>query len=512
MDLTTLFPMTGFDSNSFYHFLPLMILTLGAVLSMCLAAVKGKGATLSYIVSLTALILSGASLLSLFSLETLTFQNGMLVFDAYTKLGSLVLILMGILSVMNIKGSSHQEKLLPEVFALLLFSLCGMIFFISSNHLGFLFIALEIMSLAIYVMVGLKRSSQFAAEASLKYFILGGVASAIFLYGGAIMFGATGTFLTNEMMARLMTLPSAQQVLFTLGAILFICGLLFKVGAFPFHFWLPDVYQGAPTAITGFMSATVKFSSFLVLVRFMLPLSSHLLAEGSYLPLILSLSAVTSMFWGNIGALGQNSLKRLLSYSTIAHSGYLLVGILSLHKVSAAQDAIFLYLLFYGLANIGTFSLLSLLEKTLLSSHHKAEGSSDLHFNQVAGLALGRPLLASMMTIFILAMAGIPLTSGFMIKYLLFKSAVSGGEMMLAILAVMSSVISVYYYLKVLIYMFMKEAPAAPVAAESTLLNPAKSCPFAQWNNLFTSAVSVVITLLFGIVPQLVLRFLGISL
>lgn len=263
--------------------------------------------------------------------------------------------------------------------------------------------------------------------------------------------------------------------------------MLFKVGAVPFHGWLPDVYQGAATNVTGYMGAAVKFTAF---VAFAL-IARHMIfvpnvAGLSWFKSFIWLVSAASMIYGNFVAISQHELKRMLSFSTIAHTGYLLLGLYTMNEGTTASQSMILYLFFYALSNLGAFAVIALFEE---------KNQKDLTLDQIAGLGLKHPVLGTFFTIFLLSMAGIPLTSGFIGKYGLFSSAVNGGEIPLVVIAVLTSVVSVYYYLRVIVYLFMKET-TADVATYQGL----KGAAFAA---LFSAAATVQ----FGLFPKAIIQF-----
>ena len=264
--------------------------------------------------------------------------------------------------------------------------------------------------------------------------------------------------------------------------------MLFKIGAFPFHGWVPDVYQGAATNVTAFMGAAVKFTAFLAFAK----IAQNLIFISSIPQLkwfqnFIWFVAAATMIYGNFVAIAQTELKRMLSFSTIAHSGYLLIGLYAMNAKDGSTSSLVLYLFFYALANLGSFAIISLFEE---------KNQKDLHLEQIAGLGMKHPFLGAMLTVFLLSMAGIPLTSGFIGKYGLFSSAVTAGEVPLVVIAVLTSVVSVFYYLRVIVYLFMKES-----GKEVAKYNPITGAFIAAF-------VSAVATLQFGIFPKAIIQFI----
>jgi NADH-quinone oxidoreductase subunit N len=486
MSLLEAFPLTSLAPSELVNLVPLFIISIGAVLCLLVGTHKEKGHTyamvLSFLTLLGAMFQTASHLFS----SDVSLLGDTLVFSPLTKTISIMVIIFSMIAVILTYGQDKKEGLLSEIYGLILFSTAGMILMMSTSHLLFMFIALEIMSLAVYVMVSMRRTSRFSAEAGLKYFILGGLASAFFLYGTSLIFGATGSFQLVAIHNFLGTHPNPSFIFF-LGLGLVLTGMLFKVGAVPFHAWVPDVYQGAATNVTGFMGAAVKFTAFMAFAKITQNLVfvdgvAGLVWFKSYIWVV----AAASMVYGNFVAISQNELKRMLSFSTIAHTGYLLLGLYSMNMGEASAQSVLLYLFFYALSNLGAFAVISQFEE---------KNQKDLTLDQLAGLGLKYPVLGAFFTIFLLSMAGIPLTSGFIGKYGLFASAVGAGEVPLVVIAVLTSVVSVYYYLRVIVYMFMKESTSV-VATYQGL----KGAGVA-------AMISAAATLQFGLFPRAVISF-----
>ncbi|MDI6784989.1 MAG: NADH-quinone oxidoreductase subunit N, partial [bacterium] len=300
----------------------------------------------------------------------------------------------------------------------------------------------ELLSISLYILACIKRTDLKGNEAALKYLLLGAFATGFLLYGIALIYGATGT--TN--LTKIISATPAQSgnLMFLIGSILLLIGFGFKVGIVPFHTWIPDVYEGAPTALTAFMAIGPKAAGFAALIRVMLGIPAFTQTE---LATAFWWLAVLTMTVGNIVALRQENIKRMLAYSSIAHAGYILVGLIAGAKFSG--NAILFYLLVYTLMNLGAFTIVMLLERTT------ERGQLTTSY---AGLASKYPLLAFAMALFMVSLAGIPPAGGFMAKFYLFKSAVDAGYIGLVIIAVLNSVISVYYYLRIAVLMYMKPA------------------------------------------------------
>ena len=336
-----------------------------------------------------------------------------------------------------------------EYYALLLFSVVGMLGLVSCLELVSIFVALEIMSVAVYALAGLHRDRAESREASMKYFITGAFSSAFFLYGVALLYGISGSTWLMRIAPALH--PSSESAaLGVLGVALLLVGFGFKVASAPFHMWVPDVYEGAPTTVTALRSAGVKAAAFGAFLRvFLVPLAA---VSAQWRPAVAVL-AVVSMVLGNLGALAQSNLKRMLAYSSIAHAGYLLTAVVAAPGVAA--EAVLFYLVAYAAVNLGGFGALAALANS--------EGREPLSLDDLAGLAERRPVLAAVLTVFLISLTGVPVSAGFVGKFYLFNAAVSAGYAGLAVVGVLMSVVSAYYYLRVVVVMYMRE----PIAADT---------------------------------------------
>jgi NADH-quinone oxidoreductase subunit N len=384
-----------------------------------------------------------------------------------------VLLTPGYLSANGIERGEH--------YALLLFSVVGMLGLVSSLELVSMFVALEIMSVALYGLAGIDRARRESQEAALKYFITGSFASAFFLYGIALVYGVTGST-SIERVARALGVMGPQALpLAVLGTAMLLVGFGFKIASVPFHMWTPDVYEGAPTTVTAFMSAGVKAAAFGALLRVfdsgLTSLASH------WQPLVAALAIVT-MLVGNLAALAQTSLKRLLAYSSIAHAGYLMTALVA--RPALASEAILFYLVAYAAVNLGAFGVIASLAR---------DGREPATVADLAGLAERRPALAAALTVFLVSLTGIPVTAGFVGKFNLFAAAISAGTVgiVLAIVGMLTSVVSAYYYLRVVVAMYMEP----PLGEDNFAAVPATA--------VLALVLSAGITLLFGLWPTPVL-------
>jgi len=360
-----------------------------------------------------------------------------------------------------------------EYYALMLFAAVGMMLMSSAIELVLIFIALEISSISTYVLAGFRRQAAESAESSLKYFLLGSFATAFFLYGVAMVFGATGT--TNVYrIAQLLNTP--HSVVVYLAVALMFVGLGFKIASAPFHVWTPDVYEGAPAPVVGFMSTGPKAAAFAVLLRVLFATG----APGWFW--LVWVSAVLSMTIGNLCALVQDNVKRLLAYSSIAHAGYLLVAFAAA-ETTGISAAIF-YAASYAAMNVGAFAIVA---------HLAGKGERYVSLEDYAGLGRRSPLLAATLTIFLISLIGIPITGGFFAKFYVFSAALQSNLVGLTIIGVVNSAIAAYYYLRVIVYMYMRdERVEAPVASVPAGLGAA-------------IAISLIATIYLGVMPNQVL-------
>jgi NADH-quinone oxidoreductase subunit N len=369
-----------------------------------------------------------------------------------------------------------QQIRAGEYYGLILFGTVGMCLMSSAVELVLIFIALEISSISTYVLAGFRRRAAISSEASLKYFLLGSFATAFFLYGVALMFGATGSTSISVIAQALRSGP--VPVLAYVGIAFMFVGLGFKVAAAPFHIWTPDVYEGAPAPVVGFMSTAPKAAAFAVLLRVMFESN----APGRLW--LVWVTAALSMTLGNVGALVQQNVKRLLAYSSIAHAGYLLVAFAALpnHGIPAAM----FYTVSYAAMNVGAFAVVS---------HLAGAGERYVSLDDYAGLGRRSPVLSATLTIFLLSLIGIPMTGGFFAKFYVFSAALQANLVGLTIIAVLNSAVGAYYYLRIIVVMYMREAreelPAIPVS-------PALGAAIG---------ISIAATLYLGLLPGRVLEY-----
>ncbi|GAB2956518.1 NADH-quinone oxidoreductase subunit N [Hymenobacter coalescens] len=417
---------------------------------------------------------------------------GMLTFDRYAQVFTAVMVLTTLLLLpFSHKYVRDGEANLAEYYSLLLFSLVGAIMMVSYNNLLVLFLGIETLSIALYVLAGSDKSNLRSNEAALKYFLMGCFATGVLLFGMTLLYGATGTFDLAQMGVAVRAIPTADAAMtpmMYIGILLMLVGIGFKISAAPFHFWTPDVYEGTPTVFTGYMSTVVKTAGIAGFFKLLI------VAFGGdtiafWLPTLTAMLVLTLLI-GNVGAVAQTSVKRMLAYSSISHAGYLLLALVALRSGFLSANAIFFYSLAYSVATVIAFGVLKLV--------HDQRQRDD--YEGLNGLARTNPLLAFAMTVSMLSLAGIPLTGGFFGKFYLFSAAAQQGYIGLVIFAVVMSAVGIYYYLRPIMAMYMRpavEGAEAPVAVNS-----------------FQSAVLVLlvgITVLLGLVPGIVENVLNVQ-
>ncbi len=408
--------------------------------------------------------------------------SGMLAADGYSAFCNMIILIVGALTILvssnYLKDERHEHG---EYHALILLSMTGMMFMASATHLLLMFLALETMSIAIYALAGFFRTKE-GVESCFKYFLLGAFSSAFMLYGIALIYGATGTTQIHGIMEQFTQIKGlASSPMALSGIALLIVGFAFKVAAFPFHGWTPDVYQGAPTSVTAFMATGVKAAAFAAFFRIFFvafPATSPVWSQALWL------LAVATMTMGNFAALAQRDVKRMLAYSSIAHAGYLLVGVVT--ATAAAGTGMLFYLLSYAFMNIGAFACVIMLGR---------RGADSTNLDDYAGVGFKYPLLAAALTLFMFSMAGIPPTAGFIGKFLIFKAAIGKEFYWLAVIGVLNSAASVYFYLRVIVYMYFRERPEA--APEGLRSGPAITV---------ATVVAAAAVLILGLAPGFVVR------
>ena len=409
--------------------------------------------------------------------------SGMVIEDGFSSFLNILALASGLISIAlaydYLKRMGIERG---EYYTLMMFSISGVMLMAIAGDLIIVFLALELIYIPLYVMAGIARPKSESEEAALKYFLLGAFSTGFLVYGIALVFGATGSTSLAAIAAAAGS-GSANLVLLSVGAGLLLIGLGFKVAAVPFHMWTPDVYQGAPSAVTAFMSVSAKVGGFAALLR-VFTLAFPAIAD-KMTPVFWVLAALT-MILGNLVAVVQNNVKRLLAYSSIAHAGYILMALVTVGQKGLAADAVsaaLFYLMAYAFTNFGAWAVVITLER--------AEGRG-LEIDDYAGLARKYPGLAAAMVVFMFSFIGVPPTLGFLGKFYLFRTVIQGGYVSLAIIGVLTSLISAYYYLRIVVVMYMQEgepqvrrepwlmAPTA-LAAAGTLALSLASAPLFNW-------------------------------
>lgn len=442
---------------------------------------KGNKSYLGYI-SFIGIVAAGALVGAGWNGHIESFSGSVVLDNFATFFKMVFLIGAGLAVLISDQYMEREDCNHGELYPLILFTVVGMMLMASGTDLMTIFLGLEVMSVSLYVLAGFNRNNKKSNEAGLKYFLLGAFSTGFLLYGMALIYGATGTTRIAKIAAQVgqMSLPSAN-IMLLVGMLLMLTGFAFKVAAAPFHMWTPDVYEGAPTPMTAFMSAGPKAAGFAAALRIFLVALPTLQIEWSQLLWVL---AILTMTIGNLTALRQDNIKRMLAYSSIAHAGYCLVGFTAGNGVGVA--GILFYMLSYTFMNIGAFAIIILIGK---------KGESNGTVMDFAGLGFKKPALALLMTIFLFSLAGVPPTAGFIGKFYLFSGAIQKGYIWLAIIGVMNSAASVYYYLRVMVYMYMKDPKEEFEWVQVT-------APIAL--ALFIAAIG---TLIPGIIPSSILQF-----
>jgi NADH-quinone oxidoreductase subunit N len=467
--------------SSLNAIVPMACVTAAAIAAMVAEAFREPGERMP-IGPLGIIGLAGAAIASIALWHHNATSFGVVAADKFGLFVTGILIIIGVLSL-AISAPAIERERLPqgEYYALMLFALAGMMLMATATDLLVIFLALEVLSLAVYVLTGIRRDSPVATEAAFKYFLLGAFSSAFFLYGIAFTYGLTGSTRLDRVGSLIASQAMAPTPMQLIAVGLLIVGFAFKVSAVPFHMWTPDAYEGASPAVTGFMSTGVKAAAFAAFFRVFLSAFDPLHAVWWEVVWVM---AAATMIVGTVVGVAQTSVKRMLAYSSIAHGGYLLVALVSAND--AAKGAVLFYLLAYAVTNIGAFGVITLMENT-------GDDRPNDQIRDFAGLWNEHPALAALMTIFLLSLGGFPPTAGFIAKWYVFTAAVNAGYYWLAIIGVLTSVISVFFYLRIVVMMYMTPSdtparfPLVPRIAGAALV------------------VSAVIIVYLGVLPARVL-------
>ncbi len=468
------------STTEIYQLMPFIILGVGIVLSIIIEISTKKSETiLPWFSILIFAIIAADSILNIQSQNTLFGEmiavgGKPAIFNFIFNVGAALVVLSSI-DYIKKYGTYYGEY-----YILVQSSVLGMMVMAGAKDILMIFLGLELMSICFYVLAGFNRKKFFANEASMKYFLLGAFATGFIVYGIALIYGISATTKIDDIIGRFGTLIT--NPLFVTGFLLLLIGFSFKIAAFPFHMWVPDVYQGSATTVTGLMSTTGKTAAFSVLIIILAAVfNSQVLNKFTpYFAVI----ATLSMLYGSIVAISQDNLKRMLAYSSIAHAGYMTIGLAAGNL--ASESGIIFYLAAYTFMNLGAFGIISIIE---------GENDSQLSLNSYAGLGNRSPVLAAFMSLFMFALAGIPPLAGFFGKYYVFIGAIEGGLTWLAIVGVISSVISVYFYIRVVVYMYFRD-PVEEIKLSSSNLG------------LSAVVISGLLVLVFGLFPDTLLNLI----
>jgi NADH-quinone oxidoreductase subunit N len=475
------------SSSAITAIVPILCVTAAGIAAMLAEAFREPGERMP-IAGLGLVGLTGAAI----SAGLLWGRNatgfGVVAADTFGLFFVMILVAIGVMTMLLSPRLVERDDLPGgEYYALTLFALAGMMLMAMATDLLVIFLALEVMSLAVYVLTAIRRQSESSVEGAFKYFILGGFSSAFFLYGIAFVYGVAHTTKLDRLGSALAGEAASHPTLALVALGLLLVGFAFKVSAVPFHMWTPDAYEGAPTIVSGFMSTGVKAAAFAAFLRVMATGFEPL--HATWFPVIWGLAAAT-MILGTVVGVAQTNLKRMLAYSSIAHAGYILVGLAAGNDTG--RGAILFYLLAYGVTNLAAFGVLA-----LLATRDRA--NDDLE--SMAGLSLRHPALAAAFAVLLLSLGGLPPTAGFVGKWYVFSAAMRAGHHGLAIIGVLTSVVSIFFYLRVIVMMYMAEPGDAPMSPQ-----PSRAAAF-------TLAAALVVTFYLGIMPaqalDLALRSVG---
>lgn len=472
------------ELRTIFDLLPLIIISFLIILSILIEAFYKKSENLIYILSVITLI--GTAIFSLVNLESQRlYFSDMIHSGGITNLFYFILLLAA--SFVIISSKNYLQRLNyhhGEYYIIILNSTLGMMLMSASRDLMLTFLALELMSLSFYVLAGFIRNVLFNNEASLKYFLLGAFATGFLLYGIALIYGSTQT--TNILTITTNFAQFLHKLLFILGIVLFLVGLSFKVAAVPFHMWVPDVYEGSPTTVTALMSTAGKTAAFGALIVSLYGSTGYQVKVNyETISNIIAYLATASMLLGSVVAIAQSSLKRMLAYSSIAHAGYMLIGIAAANKFG--MSGVIFYLTVYTFMNIGAFILISIMESGV---------EKRVTLDDYTGISSTHPWYAALMSVFMFSLAGIPPFGGFFGKYYVFLAAIRADMTWLAVVGVISSIISAYFYLRVVIYMYFKKGSTEPAI-------------FYSYKENFVLTLCVLIVLQLGLTPGLFLDLIN---
>ena len=463
--------------------LPIVLLSVFGIVLLFLGFLKSK--TILLPAALLFLLITGVANFLDWN-ETYLYFGDMLRTDNLTIVFTAIILGSAFL-VIALSGSfiEDDEAQPAEYYGLIMFSLVGAVMMVGFQNLIMLFVGVEILSVAMYILTGSDKRNLRSNEAALKYFLMGAFTTGIMLFGMALLYGATGSFTLAGIGNYAANPQSGLSLLLYVGLLMLLIGLLFKVSAAPFHFWTPDVYDGAPSIFTAFMSTVVKTAGFAALFRL---LSVSFVGVYQFWWVILAVITAITLVAGNVTAVYQNSFKRMMAYSSISHAGYLLIGLASLGAQS--KQAIVFYSLAYSVATISAFGVLILVaQRNTQTITREGVGVAGESFDSFNGLARQNPLLGFAMAVSMLSLAGIPLTAGFWGKFYMFSTAAEKGQIWLLVVAVLMSAIGIYYYFRVIIAMYFRDGATEPI----------RVAPFYSYVLL----AATIVTIGLGIVPGL---------
>jgi NADH-quinone oxidoreductase subunit N len=463
----------GISLSDFYYILPELVLTAGSLLVLVADVMLPRGSRLLAWLTLGVL---GATAISLapFAGVDVEVAGGLLAVDSFALFFKFVFLLAATLTILMSVRYLELEGASPgEYYFLILCATLGMMIMASGIDLITSFIGLETMAVSFYILTGFIKPNQRSNEAAVKYFLLGAFSLGILLYGMSLMYGLSGT--TNFHRMGAVFTGNARDPLLVLAVILVVAGMGFKISAVPFHMWAPDVYEGAPTPVTAFLSVGSKAASFAMLLRIFVEALPSMMTDWQ---LLFEVLAVVTMTIGNLAALTQSNLKRMLAYSSIAHAGYLLIGVVA--GTPRGVAAMLIYVLIYSFMQLGAFAVIVMMRRRDLIGDE---------LKDLSGLAFRSPLAAFAMLLFMLSLGGIPPTAGFMGKFWLFSAAIDSGYVALAVIGVLNSAVSLYYYVRVVVFMYLKTETTGPEPTASPAL-------------ALTLAVAVAATLVLGVYPR----------
>lgn len=459
--------------QEFYNILPLVILGGGIVISVFIEMYSQKSESVLPWFSILIFLSAGFYSLLTVANESIVLQNMFTTGGRANIFFFIFNIGAALVCLLSVDYTKKYGMNYGEYYILIQSSVLGMMMMAGAKNLFMIFLGLEIMSICFYVLAGVNRKKEKAIEASLKYFLLGAFATGFLVYGIALIYGSAHSTSIDVITAGFKELST--NIIFLVGILLFLIGFSFKIAAFPFHMWVPDVYQGSPTTVTGLFSTIGKAAAFSAIIATLNALFSGE-AQSLFLP-YLSVLSVFSMLFGSIVAIAQTDIKRMLAYSSISHAGYILIG-LAAGTPNGVAGVVF-YLAIYTFMNLAAFGIISLIE---------GENDTNLSIDSYAGLGSRKPVIAAMLAIIMFSLAGIPPFAGFFAKYYVFIAAIKSNLTWLAILGIISSVISVYFYLRIVVLMYFRES-------EQEII-PAKS-----FSGMLGVVISVLLVILLGILP-----------